>query len=1176
MEYKFTPQRFLLASSYSFKAWRGIIYYLLLGFFLLLTTWFLPTLIGVANAQQAVLVRAWEQKSGAQISFDWPKPVSYNATLDDNRLNITFSEPLVANLAPVLRLAPSYISGGTLSQDGKQVLLTLKRSVTLTTYHKDNRIIIEVRPNNQSDRSVIVDGAGNTTAMVKPEIGIDNSNNLVINQDNRPKLDQEVPAVPPAQAPQNQANLIPPTTQPEVQPSDNKIPEVDISVQFKPDGTMVLAYIWPDRISYNFTNEQGNLDLRFSKVGNIDRKKLTTLLPEWLKTPILTNLDTGTSVMMNITEPYTVINKLAGNSVVLEFYPPGVLVSNPEAVTQGADGKPAPSQDEIQTARAVIAGTLVSKAMPIEKALAVLAAIGEIDEKGLKPDTADTPRAQDIIGPTLVNLRFDWPNEVGGAIFRRGEYIWIVFDQKSPIDIEPLRGENQDVVVDFEQLPIKNSTVIRLLVPDMKINPSLRKENNTWLVDLRVGETQPAKNVGIDINITSDLGAHIFFPSLEPGEYLNVIDPAVGDAVNIITFREPGVGVLGQREYPDFSILPSAQGIAMIAKSDNLAFAKAEDGFTVTAENGLYVSGVSPKTEIDSFIGFKTETLFDFKEWAKGTPQEFLKNRQALMRTITEMPKEDLARARLHLARFYVANDLGPEAISIINIIETDHPKLMETNGLIALRGAANLIAGRLEEASNDLNDKRLDGFREASLWRGALLAKQGKMKDATPLFRLSASQIRNYPESLKGSLGILMIESAMENRDLQLATSIIEQLDQVKADLPRGTAGDLLYHKARLMASRTDFELAYDYWDQLIKSKDRKNSARSLLAYINTGLKQDLISKDEALERLESLRYQWRGDQFELAVLEQLGQMYIQNERYAEGFSVYRTALSYFPNDPAAKVISNRMHEIFRDLFLFGKADQMEAATALAFYDSYREFTPSGEDGNIMIEKLADRLIRVDLLDRAARLLEYQIEHRLAGTKRVQTGAKLGLVRLLENKPELTLAALDSTEDISQTGELADDRRRLRAQAHFALNNPDEAIKLLAGDISRDANILRRDIYWKNKRWGEVAKNLQRLAGKPPDRSRQAMPEDRAKNVVDWAVALKLDQDQRGLSFLREVYGNAMSKTEMADVFNYLTLGNSQLTDLNKKSEIEAYVQELTGKSAFDDFMKSYREKLF
>ena len=101
-------------------------------------------------------------------------------------------------------------------------------------------------------------------------------------------------------------------------------------------------------------------------------------------------------------------------------------------------------------------------------------------------------------------------------------------------------------------------------------------------------------------------------------------------------------------------------------------------------------------------------------------------------------------------------------------------------------------------------------------------------------------------------------------------------------------------------------------------------------------------------------------------------------------------------------------MSDVFNELYLNDGADIMPPVEALGLFDEFKELTPSGEKGDTMIRKLADRLAQVDLLGRAAELLQRQIDFRLKGTEKAQVGARLATIRVLNKEPEL---ALDATE---------------------------------------------------------------------------------------------------------------------------------------------------------------------
>ena len=107
-----------------------------------------------------------------------------------------------------------------------------------------------------------------------------------------------------------------------------------------------------------------------------------------------------------------------------------------------------------------------------------------------------------------------------------------------------------------------------------------------------------------------------------------------------------------------------------------------------------------------------------------------------------------------------------------------------------------------------------------------------------------------------------------------------------------------------------------------------------------------------------------------------------------------------------------------------------MPAIDALALFYDFRELTPIGSRGDEMIRRLADRLVSVDLLDQAADLLQYQVDHRLQGAARAQVATRLAVIYLMNRKPDRALAALRATRSADLSNELRNQRLLLEARA--------------------------------------------------------------------------------------------------------------------------------------------------
>src|SRR5690606_29796241 len=194
---------------------------------------------------------------------------------------------------------------------------------------------------------------------------------------------------------------------------------------------------------------------------------------------------------------------------------------------------------------------------------------------------------------------------------------------------------------------------------------------------------------------------------------------------------------------------------------------------------------------------------------------------------------------------------------------------------------------------------------------------------------------------------------------------------------------------------------------------------------------------------------------------------------------------------------------------------------------------TPAGPDGDRIIAGLADRLVEVDLLDRAAELLEGQVRYRLEGSEKARIGARLALVRLLDRDPEASLEALEFSATEGLDDALSGQRRQLKARALAALGRGDEALAALDGDDSLEAEQLRSDIHWDRRAWPESADSLAKLVPLLPPR--RPLAEEETKLVVNLATALLLAGDTVALTDLDRRYGAAMAAGPRANTFKLL-----------------------------------------
>jgi hypothetical protein len=299
---------------------------------------------------------------------------------------------------------------------------------------------------------------------------------------------------------------------------------------------------------------------------------------------------------------------------------------------------------------------------------------------------------------------------------------------------------------------------------------------------------------------------------------------------------------------------------------------------------------------------------------------------------------------------------------------------------------------------------------------------------------------------------------------------------------------------------------------------------------------------------------------------LRKLAELYVLQNRQRDALFALREAVTAFPDDPTSRNSAQRMREIFAEIYQNPGDPEVPPLRALALYQEFIELTPAGPEGDKMIAGLADRLVEVDLLDRAAELLEGQVRYRLEGEDKARIGARLALVQLLDRNPQASLEALEISEVTDLEVPLASQRRQLRARALAALDRSDDALQTLVGDDSLDAEQLRADIHWRRRNWPDVVDSLSNLIPLLPPR--RPMQEEESKLVVNLAVALLLADEKVELEDLNRRYGAAMAKGPQAETFRLL-VGDGESFALSSVAD------ELRKVGVAQDFMASYRARL-
>lgn len=783
-------------------------------------------------------------------------------------------------------------------------------------------------------------------------------------------------------------------------------------------------------------------------------------------------------------------------------------------------------------------------------------------------DAANTVTIQTEALEESVKVSFNMPEDAAMAVFERGGSLWTVFDKPFKLDISGLRAGGSEVsrrIRRVEQSPDPDALILRMNIMSNQ-NFVVEREDNTWHVSLKDTPAKPRFPLRPTRRDEQGQGQQIFIQASDIGRKIEFEDPDIGDILVVLPTLRQSTGVAQKYSYAAAELLETAQGIAISPLSDNVAIDRFRDGVAIrsTGNSLLSASRLSRSTGIgsDTQIGFAR--LIDFESWRIGQPWEYRKNKSRLLYELSLATAETANDVRWKLARYFLAHGRAAEALGVLEVM-LNSDELLEKNGEFrAVRGVANFKQGRLEEAAVDLASPELEAEQDAELWRAVVAEARGKYDDSLEFYRRGKDVMGTYDEFDRAELQLAIVRAAIETGDLELAQDELELMNGLT--LTEGQLSETVYQNARIAEIQGQNDIAQTQFDDLTESPERWIAARARYSRTMFGLNNGDIDPETAIDQLERLRYAWRGDRFESLLLDDLADLYFETGQFEVGLETLRQGVSYYPLLAQEKRMSQKMGQIFRSLFLDGMAEEMTPIAAISLYYKFRELTPLGSEGDLMIRRLADRLVSVDLLDRAADLLDYQVKARTEGAARAQIAANLAKIHILNRKPEAALEIIRATREPRLPQDILANRRHVEARALIEMERFEEAEVLIEEDRSADAEILRADIFWGGKNWTQLVPTIRRLLGDGWRRN-ESLTELQRLNLIRLSISMTFTEDRAGLIEVRRRYGGQMRSGDFANAFELLT-NDHELSG----RELGAIATQIASVEKLQSFMRDYR----
>jgi tetratricopeptide (TPR) repeat protein len=763
-----------------------------------------------------------------------------------------------------------------------------------------------------------------------------------------------------------------------------------------------------------------------------------------------------------------------------------------------------------------------------------------------------------------VKLGLHLPTKVPLAVFERGGIVWIAAETASTFDPAQIGLVAPGLV---KSVDVRRQGRLSILRLGLTRQPLVRAAatDDGWVVTL--GDEVAGASEPVSLSRDSDEDGRTVVRALLPdvGSVHWVDDPEVGDKLALVTGSIRARSMLKPQSFVDFKALATAQGLAIVPTTDDLAVRSGLDDVKITREGGLSVT-TAPLAVATMGPRAAPPLVVNAEDWARAQAGAVRDRGRELMRLAADAPRRSRADARLNFARFQVANRFAVEALGTLDVIQGDDPDLARDRNVLLLEGIAAAIANRPADTSKLLQSDVLRDDPEAVLWRAHADALQQRWPQALNGFRRSAALLNNYPEDLQGPIGLSYAEAAVEGRDYGLAQKVLESLDGLSRENVDRDRAALL--QARVAEGQGRVEDAIAGYDKLVRQSSRPVEAEAKLRGLSLALRDRSIERNVAINELERLSVSWRGDNIEARTLGLLGRLYAEEERWRDAFAIAHKANELYPEHEVTRTLYDETGARFEALFLDGKADSIPRLDAIALYFDFKDFTPPGRRGDEMIRRLAERLVQLDLLGEAADLLQYQVDNRLGGVAKANVATRLAIIQLMNRQPAKAYQALRESRQAEMPAELRRSRSLIEARALSDLSRTDLALEMLVGESGPEIDRLKADILWQSRRWREAGEQFERIVG---DRWQTPEPLDEhaRADVMRAAIAFGLGDESLSLERLRAKFSAKMADSADASSFAVITSPGGA-----RASEYRDLAKSIASADTLTEFLTEYRKR--
>ncbi len=996
------------------------------------------------------------------------------------------------------------------------------------------------------------------------------------------------------------------------------------------NGYARLVFGWPSKTSYTLEQQaNGQVNIYFNKSATLDLSNADLAdingiknIKEVSNDPLVVTLhiaersrvrdfSIGKRVVVDLYLPQSSASadktkhnartaqnrKTAQNDKVTETQKTKAIKTKPQVQTHNKQAKPA-KQTKQKTKAVASPPAIVLVPETLDKSKSKSKQIKtSIKEKIKQAKTEYSPAVKRAIENKHHVISIRGTQGMSVAVFVENNSLWMTVIGGSSFSHPTLLSPTPELFSRIIPVNKGSFDMYRIDLPKNHKDMSVKVIGGALAWDIIIGDKvrhgTPVEPVRITDSTNGVRGGKIVWPFKLLGDIVEKIEPNTGKKLIIVTVENATQLSGAERHFVDFDVLNSPAGMTIRPKIDDLIVRKTPDGIEISRESsGLSLSlqkdieaariyKVNRKNRITTKQEqqYKDSLLFQFDKWKLGDISDIGRYEMVVLSSMHGQAKARKVQDMIKLGKMFLSHGYAAEALGYFDYASSMLPALGASAEFRALRGAAKALNWKSAEALLDFMYKDLQDNDEIKLWKSFVLAELEDWQQAASVLPKDLAPIFTYPDVIALRMALVLSEVSLRDGKTDRAEELMQYVEKHKNALTKPMISALDYLKGEAARQRGNIEETKKLWGALTKSRDNLYRTKAGLALTMLLAQEGKLTNDQVIDHLERLRYAWRGDGLEAQVKYWLGNAYFKDKKYIKGLTIMRDAAT-IAKDTKTLVdrIASDMARTFTNMYLTDEINTVSALDAVAVYDQFKELTPVDKKGDILVQRLAEHLVRSNLLGKAAELLRYQVDHRLKGKEKLRIAIRLAAIELLDNEPQKALDSLVKArkvlKHISDEQEIRKRQREinlLKIRAYSQNGEYNKALSLIDKlPMDKIVNRLRVDIAWKAGYWDIAAASLKEVLVDEEITPDTKLTPEQVDLILDRAIALNLNNDRIALANMREKYSRQMvqANKDKARQFELITR-KRRAAILDDHKTLMSAVSEV---DLFQEFLESYR----